>query len=215
MNVLDKIERKTRWLAIPNLMFLLSGMMLATYLLQFALPEENIYSYLYLNWDLIRAGEVWRVLSFLILPPMSSPIFILFSLYFYCLIGNGLERQWGTSRLTLFYLTGVVFAIIGSLFTGYATNEYLNLSLFFAFASLFPKFEILVFFVLPIEVRFLALLDAVYFVYALIVSPWPERIAILLSVFNILIFFWNDIYRTIKLRSSTWKTRRNFKKNMR
>ena len=88
MNVLDKIERKTRWLAIPNLMFLLSGMMLATYLLQFALPEENIYSYLYLNWDLIRAGEVWRVLSFLILPPMSSPIFILFSLYFYCLIGN-------------------------------------------------------------------------------------------------------------------------------
>lgn len=215
MNVLDKIERKTRWLAIPNLMFLLSGMMLATYLLQFALPEENIYSYLYLNWDLIRAGEVWRVLSFLILPPMSSPIFILFSLYFYCLIGNGLERQWGTSRLTFFYLTGVVFAIIGSLFTGYATNEYLNLSLFFAFASLFPKFEILVFFVLPIEVRFLALLDAVYFVYALIVSPWPERIAILLSVFNILIFFWNDIYRTIKLRSSTWKTRRNFKKNMR
>lgn len=215
MNVLDKIERKTRWLAIPNLMFLLSGMMLATYLLQFALPEENIYSYLYLNWDLIRAGEVWRVLSFLILPPMSSPIFILFSLYFYCLIGNGLERQWGTSRLTLFYLTGVVFAIIGSLFTGYATNEYLNLSLFFAFAALFPKFEILVFFVLPIEVRFLALLDAVYFVYALIVSSWPERIAILLSVFNILIFFWNDIYRTIKLRSSTWKTRRNFKKNMR
>ncbi len=215
MNVLDKIERKTRWLAIPNLMFLLSGMMLATYLLQFALPEENIYSYLYLNWDLIRAGEVWRVLSFLILPPMSSPIFILFSLYFYCLIGNGLERQWGTSRLTLFYLTGVVFAIIGSLFTGYATNEYLNLCLFFAFAALFPKFEILVFFVLPIEVRFLALLDAVYFVYALIVSPWPERIAILLSVFNILIFFWNDIYRTIKLRSSTWKTRRNFKKNMR
>ena len=215
MNVLDKIERKTRWLAIPNLMFLLSGMMLATYLLQFALPEENIYSYLYLNWDLIRAGEVWRVLSFLILPPMSSRIFILFSLYFYCLIGNGLERQWGTSRLTLFYLTGVVFAIIGSLFTGYATNEYLNLSLFFAFVALFPKFEILVFFVLPIEVRFLALLDAVYFVYALIVSPWPERIAILLSVFNILIFFWNDIYRTIKLRSSTWKTRRNFKKNMR
>ena len=66
MNWLDKVERKVRWFAIPNLMFLLSGMMLAVFLLGYALPDESVLSYLYLDWDLIRAGEFWRIISFII-----------------------------------------------------------------------------------------------------------------------------------------------------
>ena len=213
MNVLDKIERKTRWLAIPNLMFLLSGMMLATYLLQFALPEENIYSYLYLNWDLIRAGEVWRVLSFLILPPMSSPIFILFSLYFYCLIGNSLENEWGAFRFNVFYLFGMAGAILAALFTGgVGTNVYLNLSLFLAFAAIYPEFKVMVFFILPIKIKYLALLDLLFLLVMLVLGDWNIRISILMSFLNVLLFFGGDFLRNLKQQAGYWKTRRNFRK---
>ena len=148
-----------RWFAVPNLMMLLSGLMLAVFLLEIALPEEAVSQYLWLDWNAVRAGQIWRVLSFLILPPAASPFFLLFSLYFFCLMGNGLESQWGTSKFTLFYTVGALGTIIGSLFTGFATNQYLNLSLFLAFAAIYPNYTVMVFFILPVKVKYLALLD--------------------------------------------------------
>ena len=156
MNWLDKVERKMRWFAVPNLMMLLSGLMLAVFLLELALPEEAVSQYLWLDWNAVRAGQLWRVLSFLILPPAASPFFLLFSLYFFCLMGNGLESQWGASKFTLFYTVGALGTIIGSLFTGFATNQYLNLSLFLAFAAIYPNYTVMVFFILPVKVKYLA-----------------------------------------------------------
>ena len=215
MKWLDKVERKIGWFAIPNLMFLLSGMMLAVFLLQYALPEEFIQGYLYLDWNLIRAGQVWRVISFLILPPGSSPFWILFSLYFYCLIGNGLEREWGTARFTLFYLVGYLGSLLGSLFTGYATNQFINLSMFFAFAALYPDFKVMLFFIIPVKIKYLALLDALFYIYLLVTSSWPVRVAILLSLLNIALFFGGDIFRHIKDFFAYRKTRNNFRRYMR
>ena len=56
-----------------------------------------------------------------------SPLWILFNLYFYCLLGRGLEQQWGVFRFNLYYLCGMVGAILTCLITGYGTNYYLNL----------------------------------------------------------------------------------------
>lgn len=204
-----------RWFAVPNLMFLLSGMMLAVFLLGYALPEEPVLSYLYLDWELIRAGEFWRIISFMILPPASSPFFILFSLYFYCLIGNGLEREWGACKFTLFYFTGMVGTILGSLFTGFATNQYINLSLFLAFAAVYPNYTIMLFFVVPVKVKYLAVLDILLYIYLIITAGWPQKVAILLSLFNVLLFFSSDLRDHFKSFQSYRKTRRNFWKNMR
>ena len=215
LNWLDKVERKMRWFSIPNLMFLLSGMMLAVFLLEYAFPDESVAAYLYLNWDLIRAGEFWRILSFIILPPDSSAFFILFSLYLYCLIGNSLENQWGTCKFTLFYFTGIIGTIIGSLFTGYATNQYINLSLFLAFAAIYPNYTIMLFFVVPIKVKYLAVLDILLYIYLLTVVDWPQKIAILLSLANVLLFFSSDLWHNFKNYWSYRKTRRNFRENMR
>ena len=215
MNWLDKVERKMRWFAVPNLMMLLSGLMLAVFLLEIALPEEAVSQYLWLDWNAVRAGQLWRVLSFLILPPASSPFFLLFSLYFFCLMGNGLESQWGTSKFTLFYTVGALGTIIGSLFTGFATNQYLNLSLFLAFAAIYPNYTVMVFFILPVKVKYLALLDVLLYLYLFFQIGWPERVALLLSLANVLLFFSPDIFRHIRDYFAYRKTRQNFRRNMR
>lgn len=215
MNWLDKVERKMRWFAVPNLMMLLSGLMLAVFLLEIALPEEAVSQYLWLDWNAVRSGQIWRVLSFLILPPASSPFFLLFSLYFFCLMGNGLESQWGTSKFTLFYTVGALGTIIGSLFTGFATNQYLNLSLFLAFAAIYPNYTVMVFFILPVKVKYLALLDVLLYLYLFFQIGWPERVALLLSLANVLLFFSPDIFRHIRDYFAYRKTRQNFRRNMR
>lgn len=215
MNWLDKVERKMRWFAVPNLMMLLSGLMLAVFLLEIALPEEAVSQYLWLDWNAVRAGQIWRVLSFLILPPAASPFFLLFSLYFFCLMGNGLESQWGTSKFTLFYTVGALGTIIGSLFTGFATNQYLNLSLFLAFAAIYPNYTVMVFFILPVKVKYLALLDVLLYLYLFFQIGWPERVALLLSLANVLLFFSPDTFRHIRDYFAYRKTRQNFRRNMR
>lgn len=215
MNWLDKVERKMRWFAVPNLMMLLSGLMLAVFLLEIALPEEAVSQYLWLDWNAVRAGQIWRVLSFLILPPAASPFFLLFSLYFFCLMGNGLESQWGASKFTLFYTVGALGTIIGSLFTGFATNQYLNLSLFLAFAAIYPNYTVMVFFILPVKVKYLALLDVLLYLYLFFQIGWPERVALLLSLANVLLFFSPDIFRHIRDYFAYRKTRQNFRRNMR
>ena len=213
MNWLNKLERKCGRIGIPYLMYILSALMLAVFLVEFVRPDLGISSYLYLNMDLVAQGQVWRLLSFLILPPNSSPVWILFSLYFYSLIGNLLEREWGTFKFTFFYLVGVLGTILGALFTGSATNSFLNLSLFLAFAAVYPNFQVMLFFLIPIKVKYLAILDAVYFVVVLILGTWPLRVSILMSLLNVLLFFGGDFFRTVRQQIKYSKTRRQFRKN--
>ena len=213
MNWLNKLERKCGRIGIPYLMYILSALMLAVFLVELVRPDLRISSYLYLDMGLVAQGQVWRLLSFLILPPSSSPIWILFSLYFYCLIGTLLEREWGTFKFTFFYLVGVLGTILGALFTGTATNSFLNLSLFLAFAAVYPDFQVMLFFLIPIKVKYLAILDAVYFVVVLIVGTWPLRVSILMSLLNVLLFFGGDFFRTVRQQIKYSKTRRQFRKN--
>ena len=148
--------------------------------------------YLIFDKAAIFAGQVWRLISFIFIPINSSPLFIIFALYFYWMIGEALESEWGVAKFNIFYLTGMIGTIIAGLITGFATNHFLNLSLFFAFAILFPNVELRLFFVLPVKVKWLAYLDAAYFAFLLVMSDWPQRIALLVSVANIALFFWDD-----------------------
>jgi hypothetical protein len=159
----------------------------------------------------IFSGQVWRVIAFILIPPGSSLIFIFFALYFYYLIGNSLEREWGAFRFNVYYLVGVLGTIAAGLITGYASNFYLNMSLFFAFAALYPNFQVLVFFVLPVRIKYLAYLDAAYFVYMLVMSDWSGRAAIIAALINFLIFFGPDFTRIARNRIRSLRARRQFR----
>lgn len=194
--LLNKLERKFGKFAIPNLMTIIVFGMALVYLINFFTNPEytfNLSSLIYFDKELILQGQVWRILTFVFDPPDSSPIFIIFALYFYWLIGSALEQQWGSFRFNVYYLTGIIGTIIAGLITGYATNSYLNMSLFLAFAMLYPNFEVLLFFIIPVKMKFLAWLDVILMIVSMVFSGWSERIAVLISFLNFLLFFWVDL----------------------
>jgi hypothetical protein len=157
-------------------------------------PDNNIFllDMIYFDRAKILAGEVWRVLSFLLMPPDYRLILMVFILYFYWLMGTQLEAKWGSFKFNVYYFTGVIGCIIAGFITGFSTNVYLNLSVFLAFAVLFPEEEIYAFFVLPVKVKWLGLIDAVLLVYKFINGGYYIRIFIVLSIVNFFLFFGKD-----------------------
>lgn len=215
MNLLQRLNRRFGKLSIPHLMILISAGMGAVFLADLLFPQYAIMQQIDLNFAQVRSGQIWRLITFLIVPPSTSLIWIFFNLYFNCLIGEALEREWGSFCFTTFYLIGTVAAILAGLITGYGHNTYLNLSLFLAFAMFYPNFEVMIFFFIPVKVKYLALLDLVYFVVMLIFGSASVRVTILLSLVNLLIFFGSDLLGQIKNQAGYWKTRRNFRRNYR
>ena len=123
----------------------------AVFLIDLFYPATSfsLRSLLAFNRDAVLHGQIWRLITFIFIPPDSSVFFILFSLYFYWLIGSALENQWGAFRFNVYYLCGIIGTIVAGMITGYATSSYLNLSLFLAFALLYPDYQVMVFFFCP------------------------------------------------------------------
>lgn len=210
------LERKLRRYSISNLMkYIVIGQGIV-FALMWIWPTlgYRLYSLITLTRTGLLHGQIWRLFTFVFVPPSSSPIFILFALYFYYLIGMGLEYRWGKVRFNLYYLIGMAAAVISALITGYAGNSFLNLSLFFAYAALYPDEEVLLFMILPIKMKYLAALDAALYLYQFIVGDASTRVTIVLCLLNVFLFLGGDILNTIRRESTYWKTRRNFRNAM-
>ena len=211
------LERKLRRYAISDLMkYIVIGQGIVFALL-YIWPTlgYQLYSLITLTRTGLMRGQIWRLVTFVFVPPSSSPIFILFALYFYYMIGVGLKKQWGKVKFNLYYLVGMLGSIIAALITGYADNTFLNLSLFFAYAALYPDEQVLLFMILPIKMKYLALVDAALYLYYFIVGTASTRITIVLCLLNVALFLGGDIINTIRRESRYWKTRYNFRKAMR
>ncbi len=214
MTWLDKVEKRLRWLRVPNLMNIIVGGMALVWLLDW-LPGINLSGMLSLNMAQVARGQIWRLVTFVFLPPSGSILSLVLGLYFYWMIGSSLERQWGAQRFTLFYLVGMVGVILAACITGYGTNAFLNLSMFFAFAAMWPDFQVMLFFLLPIKIKYLALLDAALYIWQLIVGGWSTRLVILFSLLNVILFMGGPMVARLRQDSKYWKTRRNFRNAMR
>lgn len=211
---LTRLEYRFRRFGIDNLMLYITGTMLAVYLAEgfLGLPVSE---YLVLGRDAVFHGEVWRLITFIVVPPHNQNVFfVIISLYFYYFIGSSLENAWGSSKFTLFYIFGVVGAIIAAMLTGYGDNTYLNLSMFLAFAALAPNHQILLFFILPVKVKYLAYFSLALLGISFIFSGWSGKAAILLSFLNLALFFSDDFIDRFNNWKRYGKQRRNFRKTM-
>jgi len=191
------------YLVIGNAIVWLFGMIDATNPLYYLLTFSAYH---------ILHGQVWRLVTF-VLVPQTDGIWLLLALYFYYFIGTTLERQWGTAKFTVYYIFGMVLTILYGLalywITGVSyglTASYLNLSMFFAFATLYPDTRVLVFFLIPIKIKWLGLLNAAYFLISILNSPFPINLLPLVAVANYLVFCGGWIWNL--LRPSRWKQRR-------
>lgn len=187
--------------------------MAGVYIVELFVPNVSLISYMIFDRELIFAGQWWRVITWILIPPSSSIIFIIFSLYFYYLIGLGLEHSWGSFKFNLYYLVGIIATIIGGFITGTTDNTFLNYSLFFAFAILYPDFQVMLFFFIPIKIKWLALVDLLFFIISLIFSPMYIRVAIIASMLNFILFFYEDFGKFIKNQIYYFKHRNKYKNN--
>lgn len=160
---------------------------------------------------LVTNGEPWRLVTFLFYPPpvnfssMFSLALLPFAWWVFYLMGNALEHFWGAFRYNLFLLIGIVLTIGAAFLTPLSpvTNAFIAGSVFLAFAWLNPDFELALFLILPIKVKWLALVTWLFYGYALITGAPSTRWQILASVGNFLIFFGRDIFETMRYRRRT------------
>ncbi len=144
--------------------------------------------------QLILKGQIWRLISFAFVPT-SGGVLALIMFYFYYFIGNTLEQYWGKAKFTLFFFSGILFTVIYAFVIYVITGadirisaSYIYLSMFFSFATLFPETQVLLFFIIPMKIKWLAYIDAAFFLYEIIVTPFPYNLIPVVAVLNYLLF---------------------------
>lgn len=216
MKLLNTLERKFGRYAISQLMVYIVGINALVYILRYAMPQSDAISKLWLDPQMILHGEVWRLITWIFIPPSASFIWIFFILYFYYMVGIGLEHEWGSFRFNVYYFIGISGTVLTSfIFGGGSTALYLNLSLFLAFAYIYPDYEILIFFILPVKVKYLAWVNWAFIGFTVLAAPLPAKAAALVSVANYFLFFGADIISTIKHRGSAYRRRSSFNAKLR
>ncbi len=201
------------------------------YILSVMDTTNTLLNYISFNPSLILRGQVWRLVTFLFMPTNSSPLWEIVALYFYYFIGSTLERQWGTNRFTIYYLTGVVLNIVFGFASYYAvlaaggsrdiagalvevsmTSEYLNLSMFFAFASIWPDARVMVFFFIPAKMKWLAWIDAAFFAYGILsgMYAFPFNLLPIIAILNFFLFCWGNLTRNFRRDRGYSKRRSQF-----
>ena len=164
-------------------------------------------SFLAFRWSAILHGEIWRLVTFVFMPAYTSitdAIWMAFFLYLYYMIGTTLEREWGTAKFNLYYASGVALTILVGIVSGILAGDawisgtnFVNLSMFFAFAMLYPDTQFLIFLIIPVKVKWLAWLDAAFFAFSILSNALRLNLAgallPLIAILNFFVFFWPDI----------------------
>lgn len=204
----DKFCYKHPKFGIPNLMRYFIIISALVYIAGLMDRTGTLFNYFLFNPQLILRGQIWRIVTWIFIPTTDFP-FIIIELYFYFHIGSTIERYLGTGRFTFYYLTGVIlniiYVLIFMLVSGKViiiTALYLNLSLFFAYAVMFPENRFLLFFFIPVKVKWLALVDAAFMLYNMVLNAiagnWLLAFFPLISILNFFIFFGDHLLYSAK-----------------
>jgi len=203
------IDKKLPWLAIPHLPITIVVLQLAAFMVN--LSQPGFVDTISLVPGKVLDGEVWRLLLFVCVPLVEaadplSVIFFFAGLYLFWLMGSALEREWSTAGLTCYLLIGYVLTVAAAFGAPQteATNLYLFISVFFAFAVLFPDFTILLFFLVPVKIKWIALVSGGFILIGFLMGPFSDKLVILAGLANFMLFFGKTLF--LKIRSSYRQT---------
>lgn len=237
-NFINNLERKLGKYAVPNLTLYIIGLYVVGYVLQLAPSSVNLTSFLTLNPALILHGQIWRIISWILIPPSSFSILIIITLVFYYFIGTTMERTLGTFRYNLFIFAGMIFMIIGA-FLAYVvyhivdpvnsaaymyylsptfSTYYLQQMVFLAFAITYPDMQVLLMFIIPIKVKWMGIVYGVMLVYeciaGLVGSNYCVFFAVGSQLLNLFLFYLST-GKAKRFNPGEVKRRTNFQKNVR
>ncbi len=216
MDWLDKLERRIGFIAVPSLIRIVVAFTALVCVLVFLNPY--LLSILDLDPERIKRGQLWRLITYLFVPrspvqpgAMLSPLWAVLALWFLWFVGDGLERAWGAFRLTLYFLVGMIGTTIAAFFFGAQfSNAMLASSLFFAFAWFYPEEVIYVFFILPMKIKWLALISAALLIFGFVSGTNAYRMSLLAAFSNYFIFFGPEILHQVRHRKEISARRKRF-----
>lgn len=238
MKAPGRFEKKFGKYAIKNLSLILIICYACGYLFEMLYPD--FLSYLYLNpYEILFHGQIWRLVTWLVVPPSSFDFFTLLMLYFYYSLGTTLERTWGTYRYNVYIFSGVLFTILGAFllfaytlvfggdsgillwgtYQGYSplasmfSTYYVNMSIFLAFAATYPNMQVLLFFFIPIKIKVMGIIYGALLIYQFIVGGVAIRFVIAASLMNFIVFFLTGRSR-MHMSPKQVKRRQEFKKEV-
>lgn len=196
MSFLNKMEKKFGKYAIPNLMYYIVILYALGIFVRYYAPEVY-FEYLMLDASKLLRGQIWRIVTFMMWPLDNNMLLNILVMYCYYNIGRTLEYVWGSFKFNVYIFMGILghalAAVAIYLVTGggiyLLTASYLNLSLFFAYAATFPEQRFLLFYVIPVKAKWLALFDAAYFAYSFVLGGITTKITVAMSLFNFLLYF--------------------------
>ena len=208
---LQKLERRLPWLAVPNIATFIVGLQFVGFVLVFSDPSWR--SRLALVPELVLQGELWRLVTFLALPISLSPIWVIFVLWFLYFIIEGIEATWGSFKTTFYVVISVLLTICFSLVFMIPITYVgdLGSTLFLAAAALNPEYQVLLFFVLPVKIAWLAWLTGAFVLWQFITGSWLDQLHLVAIYSNYLLFFAPYHYGQLKQRYRRW----NFKRQLR
>lgn len=203
MNFLNKLERKYGKYAIQNLPMIMIFLYVIGYVIE--LFQPSLITLFQLEPYRILHGQIWRIVTWLFIPPSSLDLFTVLVLYCYFSLGRSLEHAWGSFRFNLYIFSGIFFTVIGAFVlyaifyviyggpvTGFGflfNTYYINMSIFLAFAMTFPEEQLVLYFLIPIRCKWLGLVYGILILMDFIQGGWAVRVTIIASLFNFILFY--------------------------
>jgi len=211
MTILDRLEKTLGRFAIPGLIRYVVALNALVFIL-LTLQPDYIQA-LQLDPIAFRNGEIWRAITWIFIPETMSFFWILFYLIFTWWLGDMLEESWGAFRLNAYYFLGMAFCIVSALLFGAAGgNFFLNLSLFLAAATLAPNFEILLFMIIPVKMKWVALFSLIVPAGYLLFGPLDMKMMVVMCLGNYLLFFAPAFLKNRSESVRTGERRKRFEK---
>ena len=225
---IDRFCTKHRRFGIPQLMRYIVFISAAVFVINMMDRTGTFLFILTFHPGRILRGEIWRLVTWVFLPLNNNLFFTAIMLYFYYFIGSSLDREWGTPKFTIYYIFGVLlnviygflmwfivnsslaasvpdFAVISDLLwfrTLWLVPDFLNLSMFFAFAVLFPDHRVLLFFIIPIKMKWMAILNACYFAYSVLMNifngDYVRALLPIVALLNFIIICGDDVLKSLR-----------------
>jgi hypothetical protein len=217
MSWINRLETKFGHWAIPGLLRYVAVLSSLSFVL--AKLDPNYLDFLYLDMSRVLQGQVWRLFTYLFIPSIGGLFPDWFSMVFYVIylfwIGDGLERAWGSFQLNLYYLLGMIGATIAAVISGGNSGGFmLNTTLFLAFARFYPDATILLMFILPVKVKWMAWVTGALIILGLLFGSDAHRLATVAAMINYFLFFGRDLFAEAKMHRQAADRRVRFQQGI-
>lgn len=237
MDFMTKLERKFGKFAIPNLTVILIFGFILGYLIQ--IFNADALELISMNPAKIMQGQIYRLFTWVVMPPGGASILIIITLFFYYSIGRTLENSWGDFRYTVYIVSGIIFTDIGLMITYFvmklmgmselldmyyqyglygASTYYLCMSMFLAYAFMFPDMQVMLYFIIPIKVKWLGYLDIAYLTVNVLqygmMGYYTGMVTVIMSVLNFILFYFSMRGKT-RVSHAHKKRKRKYKNEVR